>query len=577
MLEPGTAINLIFKIAQSIYSHVGQVKANVSQCQRMAERIKIVTSSIKFLEAVKDKEQYKLGLNALHTCLSDCAEFIQLFLASNVWFKYILKTSTYKQRFTELYEQLQAAMLELNLGLTAQHIINREEDKADEEADYRSLLTRQEEILKLNVKAATDIQKLSLEDYERHEIVVRQLASIEERLKKLNVNPSMHLIDQRYTVSFFELQFKRKIGEGSFGKVYLGDWKEQTVAIKTIESSMTEEAKNQFVREIKIMSNLRNNCITQFYGACLESERACILMEYMEKGSLYDILEKNALSPEQQQQIALNIARGLYYLHTQGILHRDLKSANVLVNEYWQAKLADFGLSGTKAASVETIKERSQAIQWQAPECFQRGKEYTQQSDIYSYGMILWEIVTGRRPYAKIKVNLINYILENKREEIPDTVHREYAALITACWDADPAKRPELQAIIHQLETYVPRSASPTPEGYYEQGIAFEKKREYCNAIQCYQKSSDKGHFRATTNLGFLFLKGKGVAANKQRAYECFLRSANEGHVRAMVNLAMMLEHGDGINKNLMEAKTWYKKAADNGDEDAKKKYGCLK
>jgi serine/threonine protein kinase len=302
-------------------------------------------------------------------------------------------------------------------------------------------------------------------------------------------------------------------------------------------------------------------------------------MEYMEKGSLYDLLGKIKLSAEQQKQMALDIARGLHYLHTQGVCHRDLKSANILVDAYGKAKLTDFGLSKTNAVSVKTIHERSQAFQWQAPEFFKRGEDYTAKSDIYSYGVILWELVTGQRPYAQMKEKeLIDFILKGNRETIPDTAPKEYKDIIQGCWHTDPNKRLELATIIHQLEAYQPRPASPSPEEYYQQGIEFEKKKDYEHAYPCYEKSANKGYFRGQTNLGLFLLVGKGgMKPDKPKAHQLFLTSAQKGHVRGMFNLAMMLKSGDGIPQDIPGAMKWFKQAAEKGDQEAEKEYQKLK
>jgi serine/threonine protein kinase len=192
--------------------------------------------------------------------------------------------------------------------------------------------------------------------------------------------------------------------------------------IKSIEGAFSEDDKAHFIREVQIMSQCRDKHITQFYGASLEPGRACLLMEHMERGSLYQVLEKPVPLPL-QKQMALEIARGLQYLHTRGILHRDLKSANVLVNADNHAKLSDFGLSKTRATSVKTAKQKSEAIQWLPPECFTRGGVYTAQSDIYSYGVILWELVTGKRPYAGISdAEIPKRTLQGKRDTLDSII-----------------------------------------------------------------------------------------------------------------------------------------------------------
>src|SRR5207302_1732660 len=201
--------------------------------------------------------------------------------------------------------------------------------------------------------------------------------------------------------------------------------------------------------------------------------------------------------------------RGLQYLHTRGILHRDLKSANVLVNADNHAKLSDFGLSQTRATSVKTAKQKSEATRWLPPECFTRGGIYTVQSDIYSYGVILWELVSGKRPYADAtEAEIPERTVKGKRDTL-DSIAEPYASLIKQCWAIDSTKRPTVDHIITTLEKYSLRSESPGPEDHYNQGLKFDQLKDYAHALESYQKALEKGHVKAGTNMGLFFLLGK--------------------------------------------------------------------
>jgi serine/threonine protein kinase len=298
-------------------------------------------------------------------------------------------------------------------------------------------------------------------------------------------------------------------------------------------------------------------------------------MEYMAQGSLYEVLAKTTFSPEQQKQMALSIAKGLGYLHRQGILHRDLKSANILLDASGQAKLADFGLSKSEMRSIQTIQERSQAIAWQAPECLQRASQYTEASDIYSFGMILWEIVTQKRPYAgKDTGTIVKSVLSGQRESVKD-FPEVYRSLIEGCWQPNPDQRPAIKAIIATLEAYESQKKL-SAETLYDRGTEFEKVGKHPEAYADYADAAAMGHVKANTNAGFLALTGKGTAQNKSEAYERFLQSAQKGHARAMMNLARMLEKGDGVTQNPVQALTWYTRAANLGDEQGKTKSQSL-
>jgi len=196
------------------------------------------------------------------------------------------------------------------------------------------------------------------------------------------------------------------------------------------------------------------------YGITLE-QKYCMVMEYMVKGSLYDVLHSEqgkSLCWEQKYQIGLDIAKGLSYLHGQNILHRDLKSLNVLLDERYRAKLTDFGLSTvrveTSSASSNKTKQEVGTVPWMAPELFKRGAKYTEKSDVYSYGMVLWELCTRKVPFADAggtPALIIQWIRSGEREEIPQGTPEAIEHVIQMCWKASAELRPTAAAIVKML------------------------------------------------------------------------------------------------------------------------------
>lgn len=568
MFEPTSALSNIYSVARLIYAQVQLVKANQEQCKRLSERVGIIEQSVRGLENIQDKTQYKQGLNDLLAGLQKCLAFIKQMSEVGA-FQRFFKAGSHSSECTVLNDELQKSLQQLNLGLNAQQAFNREQDKQDQQADMAFIKKNHEQIIKEVQKANVGIGQLDLELKENHEIVMRQFASMKAVLMRLNRPVEKSPLDPHYQVPYFELVFDKKLGSGSFGQIYLGRWRGQVAVIKSIEGAFGEGEQAQFIREVQIMSQCRDRHITQFYGAALEPQgRTCLLMEYMEQGSLYQVLEK-PLAPSLQRQMALEIAEGLHYLHSRDILHRDLKSANVLVDRDNHAKLSDFGLSHTKAVSVKTTLQKSEAIQWLAPECFSRGAVYTAESDIYSYGVILWELLTAKRPYAGVPDSRVpERTLRGTRDSL-EGISEPYASLIQQCWSLEPAKRPRLMQIIQILEKVTLRPASPSPEEHYNQGLQFDQLKDYAHALESYTKASEQGHVKAGTNLGLFFLLGRNGAPDKTKAYQLFLNSAQKGHARAMTNLAIMLKRGDGIPQNMPEALSWFKKAAALGDTQA--------
>jgi predicted Ser/Thr protein kinase len=246
------------------------------------------------------------------------------------------------------------------------------------------------------------------------------------------------------------------LGKGGFGVVYLGSWHYTDIAIKELSmNNLPEAVIKDFENEAGVMAQLRSNYLVRFYGYCL-SPKYCLVMEYLPGGSLYQLLHsKKELNWDMRYQIAKDIARGLAFLHAQGIMHRDIKSLNVLLDEHNRAKLTDFGLSRVKNESSTSTKSSVGTLFWMSPELFKRGGRYTQASDIYSLGITLWEIVSRKRPFedAQDPSVVSSWVLQGERDEIPSDCPKKFATLIVACWDGSPEKRPTAGQVIDYLES----------------------------------------------------------------------------------------------------------------------------
>ena len=150
-------------------------------------------------------------------------------------------------------------------------------------------------------------------------------------------------------------------------------------------------------------------------------------------------------------RIALDIARGLAYLHAENIVHRDIKSMNVLLTE-GKACLADFGLARVKTDTQAVSTGSSQAVgtlRWMAPELFSPRAVYTRKSDMYSLGWVLWELASRRIPFHNANSNelILMWVREGEREDIPQDCPARLASVIKDCWHGDPTRRPEAEAV----------------------------------------------------------------------------------------------------------------------------------
>eukprot|EP01116_Phalansterium_solitarium_P000748 TRINITY_DN1059_c0_g2_i1.p1 TRINITY_DN1059_c0_g2~~TRINITY_DN1059_c0_g2_i1.p1 ORF type:complete len:744 (-),score=214.92 TRINITY_DN1059_c0_g2_i1:445-2676(-) len=264
-----------------------------------------------------------------------------------------------------------------------------------------------------------------------------------------------------------EVKLLERIGKGTFGEVYRGIWSGTEVGVKFLSSSNVNMNDDQFVndfrREITIMRACRHPCVVQFLGAGTDPSTAsaagcCIVMEYMPMGSLYKILhdESIRLDLEMIRKMLSDAARGMNYLHKSDpiIIHRDLKSHNLLVDENWKVKVSDFGLSKIcETAADFTSMTACGTPSWTAPEIL-RNENYTEQADVYSFGIVIWESLTRSDPFPGMPPFQVVLSVGTKgvRPTIPPTCPASWARLIETCWAELSGSRPSMDEVLLRLE-----------------------------------------------------------------------------------------------------------------------------
>jgi len=556
-MNPLDLILDILTISSRISGCIANVQANKEQSQRLAQRLQVIVDTLRGLR-VEDTEAFRKALNDLKGHMEDCEAFIKEF-TSKKGLARIFKSGKYKKEFERLNRGLEEDLLQLNVGINVQQLMNRDEDELDRRKDAEELLGKQDEILKLVGEETEKVDDI-------RQILTDLFAFLRQTSKSSEAELSDILIEAEEVECGEEITKETKGTKGA-SVIYRGRFRGQDVAVKTFVQVLDDTLRKQFEREVRVLKLLRSDRMVLFYGACLKPNKECLVMKYMPHGSLSEVLErKERFTPEQQERIALEIAGGLQYLHSQGMIHRNLKDRYILFDEDWHAKLTGFGLSKVKSSAIQTIQQHEVSF-WSAPELLRRGGCHTLKSDIYSYGLILWELLTGQKPYAHLGLDsreLFKRIRAGYRESIPEDLPKVYADLIRQCWDADPSKRPSLEVIIHKIETN--RHAA---EELYELGSSSEGARKYDEARDYYMRSAGKGSVRAKTNLGLFFWQGKAGVVDKPRAFALLSEAAKAGHIRAQFNLGQMLEYGDGVKKDYSQALDWYQKAAAQGDKEA--------
>ena len=272
---------------------------------------------------------------------------------------------------------------------------------------------------------------------------------------------SSHLVTR---IKTNDLKLGKVLGKGGFGTVYKGIWRsggDIIVAIKQMNEGSLMGALEQFEKEVMTMSQLRHPNIVQIYGISCDQTYA-IIMEYMEGGALDNLLMSSEDLPwTLRRQILQDCWAGLSYLHQKNVMHRDVKSGNVLLTKDRHAKWTDFGISRSLGDQPETMTKGQGTVPWMAPEIIRGEKHYTKQADIYSYGILMWEMTTRRQPFEDktTQFQLYEYVLKGGRPEIPPEMPDDLRRLMEACWDGDPERRPKMDEML--MMDASPRGVSP--------------------------------------------------------------------------------------------------------------------
>ncbi|XP_061333834.1 high affinity nerve growth factor receptor [Pezoporus flaviventris] len=310
------------------------------------------------------------------------------------------------------------------------------------------------------------------------------LSSAESKLEGLKSNfienPQYFCDACVHHVQRRDIVLKWELGEGAFGKVFLAECynllpeqEKMLVAVKALKE-VTESARLDFQREAELLTVLQHEHIVKFYGVCTEGEPLIMVFEYMKHGDLNRFLRSHgpdAKMLEQGQgqpcgpltlsrllQIATQIASGMVYLASLHFVHRDLATRNCLVGHDLVVKIGDFGMSrDIYSTDYYRVGGRTMLpIRWMPPESILYRK-FTTESDIWSFGVVLWEIFTyGKQPWYQLSnTEAIECITQGRELERPRTCPSEVYSIMQSCWQREPQQRRPIKDIHSHLQALV--------------------------------------------------------------------------------------------------------------------------
>eukprot|EP00897_Mesotaenium_endlicherianum_P004725 jgi/Mesen1/4280/ME000022S03569 len=282
-----------------------------------------------------------------------------------------------------------------------------------------------------------------------------------------------------------KLVIKKFLAKGTYGTVHRGTYDGKDVAVKLLdwgEDNMSRaelsELRNAFKQEVSVWSTLDHPNVTQFYGAIVGGSKGfdipstatghdgrllvdghvcCVVLEYESGGNLKTLLNHNRnkkLPFKMVIQLALDAARGLAYLHSKHIVHRDVKSDNMLLDKYKHIKIADFGVSRVESSEGKECLPMAGTFGYMAPEIL-KGEPYDHKVDVYSFGIMLWEIYCCDNPFPFMNFNVNDikaFVGQGLRPQVPACCPKELSSLMEKCWDQNPDKRPSMVEVAQTLQ-----------------------------------------------------------------------------------------------------------------------------
>ncbi|CAH8386481.1 unnamed protein product [Eruca vesicaria subsp. sativa] len=269
---------------------------------------------------------------------------------------------------------------------------------------------------------------------------------------------------EEYRIDTSKLFLGLRFAHGLYSRLHHGIYEDKAVAVKLItvpdddeDGCLGARLEKQFTKEVTLLSRLSHPNVIKFVGAYKDPPSYCVLTEYLPEGSLRSFLHKpenRSLSLKKLIEFALDIAKGMEYIHSRHVIHRDLKPENVLIDEDFQLKIADFGIA-CEEEYCDMLADDPGTYRWMAPEMIKR-KPHGRKADVYSFGLVLWEMVAGAIPYEEMNPIQAAFAVVHKniRPVVPGDCPAAMKALIEQCWSVAPDKRPEFLQIVKVLEEF---------------------------------------------------------------------------------------------------------------------------
>ncbi|XP_010748607.2 mixed lineage kinase domain-like protein [Larimichthys crocea] len=455
-------IEPILSIASEIYTLVEKVKANRERCQRLSCRVKALEKVIKETGKRQPSGEVEQALRELHITLESAKNFIEKFTSANLM-KRIVNSGSHEGEFDIFNERLSDAVqvLSVFLQVEQQNVLDQVFDQTTRQKEDAVDGRKDNEELK---KLLHDYMKAQEEKYEQLRI------DVEKRMASLN-KPSITEITTRMIKSD-ELKYdhpKKPFMTTPSSEVYRGEYNGFPVAIKRytdLLNTSLRDVKSIFNKEVETMKRFESPNILRMFGISVKDEEGpspqfLIIMEYCEKGSLRQVLDSDCkLSWTRKACMCLDAAKGLYRLHQteeKSKVHGCINSSKFLVDKGYTVKLGGFELSKTETSlkkSIKTSTHREEGHCYYTPQKLNNiNHKYSKECEIYSFGIVLWEIATRKKPFDGLTIQDVyqKVYTEKYQEPLPDDCPEPLGSLINDCRAYDSFQRPNAGVLVDKL------------------------------------------------------------------------------------------------------------------------------
>lgn len=270
-------------------------------------------------------------------------------------------------------------------------------------------------------------------------------------------------LTEHWLIDFDDISLGRTIGHSSFGTVNQGMFNGTKVAVKTIHCDSAPNSQNSLLairREAELNCKLRHPNIVLFMGICIQPTKVAIVTELMSRGNVRDLLirevngELSPLAWNLRQQWALDVARGMAYLHSLNppIIHRDLKTTNLLVDRGMNVKICDFGLSRFRS---KKLMSSVGTVHFAAPEVL-RSDLYNEKADLFSFGTVMWELYSRKCVFQGLaQIEVFQRVMSGEMPRVDDECDTRYRELMEQCWSINMDSRPSFREVTDRLSMLV--------------------------------------------------------------------------------------------------------------------------